>query len=399
MARRGSLASSLTDQTAASVRRRNAGKRLSEPFRTPETSSTSSSRSPSTPGSTLGTPILIDSDDEKDSTPTKQKKPSTRSSQENSSTSSTLALLKIPVRAKHLTSVSAKEDAQDIKISEEMTSDAQDTSNYPQLIHAKLGKIVCETLLKSEGEGFLYVFRDPKHKGAVKIGYTRDINRRTKEHGKCDLELIFVHISGRVKAMKRAEQLIKADLRHLRRPWDCPACKRTHEEWFEIDEETAKARVTLWVNWINNCDPYDSYGYIKPLWRYLIEYGRNPREELDSRNHEARWKHWNWVLSEPLPSDMPGFQKHQRRSSGMSRRPMPSHPHGGQQIAPTHNQIITHVDRTSIEALQTLGINEFLHAATQTATNNNINWTLSINVQCDAHGNQRNPSIDGSSWE
>jgi predicted GIY-YIG superfamily endonuclease len=295
--------------------------------------------------------------------------------------------------------VSAKEDAQDIKISEEMTSDAQDTSNYPQLIHAKLGKIVCETLLKSEGEGFLYVFRDPKHKGAVKIGYTRDINRRTKEHGKCDLELIFVHISGRVKAMKRAEQLIKADLRHLRRPWDCPACKRTHEEWFEIDEETAKARVTLWVNWINNCDPYDPYGYIKPLWRYLIEYGRNPREELDSRNHEARWKHWNWVLSEPLPSDMPGFQKHQRRSSGMSRRPMPSHRHGGQQIAPTHNQIITHVDRTSIEALQTLGINEFLHAATQTATNNNINWTLSINVQCDAHGNQRNPSIDGSSWE
>ncbi|KAF7671178.1 hypothetical protein GT037_010739 [Alternaria burnsii] len=399
MARRGSLASSLTDQTAASVRRRNAGKRLSEPFRIPEASSTSSSRSPSTPGSTLGTPILIDSDDEKDSTPTKQKKPSIRSSQDNSATSSTLALLEIPVRAKHLTSVSAKEDVQDIKISEEMTSDAQDTSNYPQLIHAKLGKIVCETLLKSEGEGFLYVFRDPKHKGAVKIGYTRDINRRTKEHGKCDLELIFVHISGRVKAMKRAEQLIKADLRHLRRPWDCSACKRTHEEWFEIDEESAKARVTLWVNWINNCDPYDSYGNIKPLWRYLIEYGRNPREELDSRNHEARWKHWNWVLSEPLPSDMPGFQKHQRRSSGMSRRPMPSHRHGGQQIAPTHNQIITHVDRTSIEALQTLGINEFLHAATQTATNNNINWTLSINVQCDAHGNQRNPPIDGSLWE
>jgi hypothetical protein len=83
----------------------------------------------------------------------------------------------------------------------------------------------------------------------------------------------------------------------------------------------------------------------------------------------------------------------------MSRRLMPSQWYEGQQVAPTHKQIITHIDGTSIEALQTLDINEFLHAVTQTATNNNINWTLSINVQCDAHGNQRNPSIDGSSWE
>ncbi|OWY45792.1 hypothetical protein AA0119_g10978 [Alternaria tenuissima] len=400
MARRGSLASSLTDQTAASVRRRNAGKRLSEPFRTPETSSTTNSRSPPTPGSTLGTPILIDSDDEKDSTPTKQKKSNIWSSQDNSATSSTLGLLEIPVRAKHLTSVSANEDAQDIKINEEITNEAQeDTSNYSQLIHAKLGTIVCETLLKSEGEGFLYVFRDPKHKGAVKIGYTRDINRRTKEHEKCELALVFVHISGRVKAMKRAEQLIKADLRHLRRPWKCSACKRTHEEWFEIDEEIAKARVTLWVDWINNCDPYDSHGNIKPFWRYLIEYGRNPREELDSKNHEARWRHWYWVLSEPLPSDIPGFQKHQRKSSGMRRRAMPSQWYKNEKVAPTHNQTITNVDGTSIEALQTLGISEFLHAATQTATNSSINWTLSINVQCDAYGDQEEPPVNGFSWE
>ncbi|KAG9189868.1 hypothetical protein G6011_06736 [Alternaria panax] len=399
MARQSSLASYLTDRTVTSTHIRNASKRLDEPFQTPEKSSITSSEPSSAPGSTLGTPILIDSDDEKDSTPTKQKRSSTRPSRDSSLMSSKLELHDIPVRAKHMTRVSTKEETQDITSNEDRTSGAQedkeDARNCTQLVHARLGTIVCEKLLKSEEEGFIYVFRDPKHEGAVKIGYTRDINRRTKEHGKCDLDLSFVHVSGRVKAMKRAEQLIKADLRHLRRPWKCSACKRTHGEWFEIDEETAKARVTSWVDWINDHDPYDSQGNIKPLWRYLVEYGRKPRDELDSKNHDVRWRHWDWVLSEPLPSDLPGFQKHEKKSSSMRRRTMPSRWDDGNQIAPTHQHVVTYVDGTSIEALKTLGITQLLHAATQTTTTRGINWTLNINVQCDEHARQEETSVNG----
>jgi hypothetical protein len=78
---------------------------------------------------------------------------------------------------------------------------------------------------------------------------------------------------------------------------------------------------------------------------------------------------------------------------------MPSQWYKNEKVAPTHNQTITNVDGTSIEALQTLGISEFLHAATQTATNSSINWTLSINVQCDAYGDQEEPPVNGFSWE
>jgi predicted GIY-YIG superfamily endonuclease len=273
--------------------------------------------------------------------------------------------------------------------------DKEDTSSCTQLVHARLGSVACEKLTKSEEEGHLYIFRDPKHKGAVKIGYSKDPNRRTKEHEKCDLDLFFVHISGRVKAMKRAEQLIKVDLRHLRRPWKCSACKHTHEEWFEIDEETAKERVSLWVDWINDCDPYDTRGNIKPLWRYLIEYGRKPREDFGTKNHEARWRHWNWVLSEPVPTDILGFQKHEKKFSSIRRRTMPSQWDGGDQLALTHQQTVTHVDETSIEALKALGISQFLHAATQRVSTGGINWTLNINVQCEANVSKTNSQPRG----
>jgi predicted GIY-YIG superfamily endonuclease len=39
----------------------------------------------------------------------------------------------------------------------------------------------------TEEEGYLYVFRDPKHRGAVKIGCSNNLNRRTGEHKICGL--------------------------------------------------------------------------------------------------------------------------------------------------------------------------------------------------------------------
>jgi predicted GIY-YIG superfamily endonuclease len=285
--------------------------------------------------------------------------------------------------------VNTKEEIQDDSINENGTSNAQKheraTSDCTQLVHAALGKISCEQLSTSEGEGFIYVFRDPKHADVVKIGYSKDVNRRTREHGQCDLNLTIIHISGRVKAMKRAEHLIKADLKHLRRPWKCSVCKRTHGEWFEVDEETAKARVTLWVDWINDRDPYDMDGNIDPLWKYLIEYGRKPRKVFGGKDHEARWEHWNWVLSDPLPKDSKAFQEHQKSFGSGRRRSILSQRRDGEPTTHTPQKHVVHDEGSLVGALSSLGVGQLVPGATQRATIGGTNWTLNINVMCGPH--------------
>ncbi|KAI2474486.1 T5orf172 domain containing protein [Pyrenophora tritici-repentis] len=196
--------------------------------------------------------------------------------------------------------------------------------------------------------------------------------------------------------MKRAEQLIKTDLKHLRRPWKCPVCTRTHGEWFKVDEETAKARVTLWVDWINDHDPYDMHGSIDPLWKYLIEYGRKPRKDFGSENHEARWEHWNWVLSDPLPDDTRRLQEHQKKFGNGRIRAVISQWHDSKQNGQTRQRHVVHGEGSLIGALSELGVGDFVDAATQEATADGLNWTLNMKFQCNAHSTRKSVSAKGS---
>jgi hypothetical protein len=110
-----------------------------------------------------------------------------------------------------------------------------------------------------------------------------------------------------VTQMKRAEKLAKRDLNHLRRDWKCSKCSKTHEEWFEVDEETAKEVTKRWTEWINKQAPYefnnhtpnDEHWRLKPIWAWLMDERRVPRASFGHDDHQARWNHWDRLLLPP----------------------------------------------------------------------------------------------------
>lgn len=181
-----------------------------------------------------------------------------------------------------------------------------DTST--QMISLNLRKVATSRLVKGEMEGYLYIHRDTKG-GLVKIGYSNDPQRRGQQHRKCERNLVYIHISNRTKLMKRAERLVKLDLGHVCRPWYCAKCQHTHKEYFEVDEDKAKMIVDRWVDWINNCDPYDQTGDMLPIWSRLLHYDRVAAPGIGSHDHEARWAHWESVLSAPSADDIARFDK------------------------------------------------------------------------------------------
>lgn len=99
------------------------------------------------------------------------------------------------------------------------------------------------------------------------------------------------------------------DLKHLCKPWKCCRCSRTHEEWFEIDDAEAMKVVDRWVKWVNQLRPYKK-NELEPIWKYLMDYGRVPLERLRNNDHDARWAHWQWVLSPPSSGDFEGPRRH-----------------------------------------------------------------------------------------
>ncbi|KAF2129432.1 hypothetical protein P153DRAFT_357010 [Dothidotthia symphoricarpi CBS 119687] len=186
----------------------------------------------------------------------------------------------------------------------------KDNKISAQLLHNRLIVLAKESLTKKEDKGYIYIFRDPQKKGLLKIGHTTNVNKRGKQHEKCGLKLDWVHISGGVKLVKRAEQLVKLDMKHLCRPWKCSICCQKHGEWFEIEEEKAKGIMNRWVKWINERDPYQEDLTLDPIWKFLMDYGRMPQREIGHNDHEARQLHWIWVLSQPTSSDKRRFEEH-----------------------------------------------------------------------------------------
>ncbi|USP82290.1 hypothetical protein yc1106_09564 [Curvularia clavata] len=184
-------------------------------------------------------------------------------------------------------------------------------SNTTQLVTWYLSDIATKEILPSDEEGFVYILHDPET-GFLKIGRAKDPKKRANQHEKCGRNLETIHISQRVTWVKRAEKLILSDLQHLRKPWHCSSCRQSHGEYFEVTVERAKSIVARWVEWINRRGPYQSDRNITSLWKYLIHYGRLPTKEIEAHDHEARWTHWDWVLSEPSESEI---ESHIKRSA------------------------------------------------------------------------------------
>ncbi|EUC41070.1 hypothetical protein COCMIDRAFT_107177 [Bipolaris oryzae ATCC 44560] len=175
--------------------------------------------------------------------------------------------------------------------------------NTTQLLDVELSRVATSKLTPYDEQGYIYILRDWEN-GLFKIGFAKDPKLRIKQHNKCGRDLKTVHVSHRIKWAKRAERLVKLDLKHLCRPWFCSSCQQRHGEYFQVTEERAKEIVERWVDWINRCQPYGADGNINPLWNHLIQFSRTPKQAMRNYDHEARWAHWSWMLSSPSEDDL-----------------------------------------------------------------------------------------------
>lgn len=146
-------------------------------------------------------------------------------------------------------------------------------------------------------KGFIYAFERASFPGFLKIGYVQGgfvpqrsypdpvAKRLAKWEADCGSPLIKV-FSEEIdcEGVERIESLVHLTLRESRRVQDppCRPCERRgwarrghrgeqgrgggkHDEWFEVDVETAKRMVKLWA-WFAVQKPYDSWGRLVDFW-------------------------------------------------------------------------------------------------------------------------------------
>jgi hypothetical protein len=65
--------------------------------------------------------------------------------------------------------------------------------------------------------------------------------------------------------------------------------------------------TTRWTEWINKQEPYeinnqtpnDKHWRLKPIWAWLMDERKAPRASFGEDDHQARWDHWDGLLSPP----------------------------------------------------------------------------------------------------
>lgn len=166
---------------------------------------------------------------------------------------------------------------------------------------------------RNRAPGYIYAFSWPDLPGFLKIGYTNAVVDPTRSFPhpvdfrlsqwvrKCGHPVIERFRVYMPCAAERMEQLIHLTLRPYRRIQDppCEPCRQqrqrqggsgnhrggAHNEWFEIDVETARWAVDLW-KLCSLQDPYDKYGRVVEFWARRAEEERQQVKEGDS---VARW--------------------------------------------------------------------------------------------------------------
>lgn len=128
--------------------------------------------------------------------------------------------------------------------------------------------------------GWIYVFESPTEApNHVKIGKTlKDPQKRKIQWEMCGLPLVEVDDNYRnaFDHYSVVESLIKAELHNVRRKYKCthehhaPKQWVEHEEWYEIDKQTALKSVHRWRNWIIRLRPFDDSGLLTPYWHWRV---------------------------------------------------------------------------------------------------------------------------------
>lgn len=116
--------------------------------------------------------------------------------------------------------------------------------------------------LECDKQGFIYIFWQPIAFGCVKIGLSKDVDKRMNQwEQSCQKEVTLCFPrseeeeqlnSQPVPHIYRVEKLIQAELSERRKTTKCESekCTRIHNEWFEVSNDVAIKIAKKWMNWM-----------------------------------------------------------------------------------------------------------------------------------------------------
>ncbi|KAF9888049.1 hypothetical protein FE257_009314 [Aspergillus nanangensis] len=127
-----------------------------------------------------------------------------------------------------------------------------------------LEKIIITPLRQREieREGYIYIYWHPGNFGRVKIGCTKNVEKRLRQWESQCKKKLYNHFPKEaergypVQHITRVEKLVHAELKnHRRQELQCPGCGKRHVEWFEVEKDVAVDVVRKWTNWMRQM-PY-----------------------------------------------------------------------------------------------------------------------------------------------
>ncbi|KAL6245531.1 hypothetical protein RBB50_007530 [Rhinocladiella similis] len=137
--------------------------------------------------------------------------------------------------------------------------------------------------------GSIYCFRRESDPGMLKIGRTGgSIDHRLDRWEKgCCYKPLLTFAAEDVPHVQRAEMLVHYELlQYWRKETKCrhnPDCPRKHQEWFEVNVDTARKTITNLATWLRCGHPYDDEGFLVDRWRNAIYHMEREGVEVTSQ--------------------------------------------------------------------------------------------------------------------
>ncbi|KAH7021618.1 T5orf172 domain-containing protein [Microdochium trichocladiopsis] len=133
--------------------------------------------------------------------------------------------------------------------------------------------------LRDFSSGHIYIYSRDEDPGFVKIGWTSfSVRSRLEEWASCGYTPRLIYSSREIPFAQRAETLVHYELSpEWRAERVCQGCRRSHREWFEVDQARAIRVVKDWEDFMTLEKVYDDSGRLVDSWvrvtRSLVNVG------------------------------------------------------------------------------------------------------------------------------
>ncbi|KAF2470867.1 uncharacterized protein BDR25DRAFT_314062 [Lindgomyces ingoldianus] len=124
--------------------------------------------------------------------------------------------------------------------------------------------------------GYIYIFWLKGKFGLLKIGFTKNVDRRLKQWAKQCKQEYQLHKRSwagelvHIPHVSRVEKLIHAEFKDIRMVMTCEGCGKEHKEWFQIPEKQAVKVFQKWKDWVLR----SPYGESTGAWKLKPEFAK-----------------------------------------------------------------------------------------------------------------------------